>query len=119
MTSNSLYVMNWRNRTKIRLVEYKGGKCLKCGFDKPLPYAYDFHHRDPNEKDFTLGGQCKSFARLKEEADKCDLLCKICHAEVHFLQDQATRKERMQIQQEKRGGSQAKRRKKGIAKKAK
>lgn len=49
---SSIAVMNWRNRTKIKLIEYKGNKCEKCGFCKPIPSAYDFHHNDPQKKDF-------------------------------------------------------------------
>ena len=76
-------VVSWRVRTKMRLIDYKGGKCLRCGYDKRIPGAYDFHHRDPEQKDFGIGGKTKSFEALKAEVDKCDLLCRRCHAEVH------------------------------------
>lgn len=95
--SKSKYVMNWRNRTKQKLVEYKGGKCQICGYNKPIWSAYDFHHRDPSKKDFSLSGKSWSFEKLKNEVDKCDVLCKICHAEVHWMQTQDERKERLKI----------------------
>jgi predicted HNH restriction endonuclease len=80
----SLYVSDWRRRTKLKLIAYKGGKCERCGYSKPFPSVYDFHHKDPTKKDFGLGeGSVKAFARMKKEADKCALLCKNCHAEVH------------------------------------
>lgn len=79
----SSYVVNWRRRTKIKLIEYKGGKCERCGFFKPTPTCYDFHHKDPKEKEFRIGGSTKSWDKLKREVDKCELLCRNCHAEEH------------------------------------
>ena len=76
-------VVYWRIRTKMRLIDYKGGQCQRCGYNKPIPGAYDFHHRDPEQKDFGISGKTKSFESLKAEVDKCDLLCRTCHAEVH------------------------------------
>ena len=97
MSNKSDYVMNWRNRTKQKLIEYKGGKCQMCGYDKPIWYAYDFHHRDPEQKDFTVSGKSWSLDRLKKELDKCDLLCRNCHAEVHWDLVKDKREERMKI----------------------
>lgn len=76
-------VIIWRQRAKIKLVDYKGGKCEKCGYDKCID-ALEFHHRDQSEKDFTIGGKSWSFDRLKNEADKCILVCANCHREIHF-----------------------------------
>lgn len=77
-------VVNWRKRAKLKLIEYKGGKCEICGYDKDVPNAYDFHHKDRKEKEFGIGsGDAKSFDRMKKESDKCMLLCRNCHAEVH------------------------------------
>lgn len=78
-------VMDWRRRTKIKLVEYKGGKCEKCGYKKCIN-AMEFHHEDPNEKDFTVSGKSWSFERLKKEVDKCILVCSNCHKEIHYLE---------------------------------
>ena len=76
-------VVNWRRKIKQILIEYKGGKCQRCGFNKDCASCYDFHHRDPNEKEFGISGKTKSIEKLKQEVDKCDLLCKNCHAQVH------------------------------------
>lgn len=81
--SRSQAVVNWRTRTKKKLVDYKGGKCIMCGYDKCID-ALEFHHRDPIEKDFTISGKSWSFERLKSEADKCDLVCSNCHKEIHY-----------------------------------
>lgn len=81
-------VIIWRQKAKIKLVEYKGGKCEKCGYSKCID-ALEFHHKDPNEKDFTIGGKSWSFERLKIEADKCILVCANCHREIHFEEKSA------------------------------
>jgi len=81
--SNADCVVNWRRRTKLKLIAYKGGKCSTCGYDKDCPTAYDFHHLDPAKKEFRIGGKTLKFETLKKEVDKCILLCKNCHAEIH------------------------------------
>lgn len=76
---------SYRIRTKLKLIEYKGGKCERCGYDKPIHSAYAFHHREPDSKDFTVSNwQHCNYKRLLDEVDKCDMLCMNCHAEVHF-----------------------------------
>lgn len=80
---NADKVIYWRQRVKVKLIEYKGGKCQICGYDKMCPNAYAFHHRDPSKKELTISGLTLAFDRLKKEADKCDLLCVRCHAEIH------------------------------------
>jgi biotin operon repressor len=65
-------------------IEYLGGKCLLCGYDKCMA-SLEFHHRDPNEKEFTVShNQSRSWDKLKKEIDKCDLLCSNCHRELHY-----------------------------------
>jgi len=73
-----------RKKVKEMAVAYKGGKCQTCGFDRSLA-ALTFHHRNPDEKSFTISGygHCRSWAKVKAELDKCDLLCANCHAEQH------------------------------------
>ena len=65
------------------LIAYKGGKCERCGYDKSSR-ALEFHHLNPSEKDFGISKVLtRSIQSLKEEADKCILLCSKCHAEIH------------------------------------
>lgn len=76
-----------RHAIKKQLVKYKGGKCEKCGYDKCIA-ALQFHHINPEEKDFELSikynnGQ-NNLDSLYKEADKCQLLCANCHAEEHY-----------------------------------
>lgn len=75
-------VVSWRQRTKKKLVDYKGGCCNICGYNKSI-FALEFHHVDPTEKDFNIAGKSYSFERLVEEVDKCILVCSNCHSEIH------------------------------------
>lgn len=77
-------VIDWRKRTKLKLIEYKGEKCEKCSYDKCVA-ALEFHHLGPNEKDFTISGKSWSFERLKKEVDKCILICSNCHKEIYKI----------------------------------
>jgi hypothetical protein len=76
-------VTEWRRRTKLRAIEYKGGQCIRCGYSKS-PAALEFHHRDPAQKEFGIAGagNCVAWEKLRSELDKCDLLCANCHREV-------------------------------------
>ena len=75
-----------RRRTKIKqlAVDYCGGKCIKCGYDKYIG-ALEFHHVDPTKKDFSIGGggHTRKWEITKKELDKCLLLCSNCHKEEH------------------------------------
>lgn len=75
-------VVNWRKDKKRKLIEYKGGKCEVCGYDKCVS-ALSFHHKDPKEKDFSISAKSYSYERLKKEVDKCILVCANCHIEIH------------------------------------
>lgn len=75
-------VIDWRKRAKDKLIEYKGGECVICGYNK-CSRSMDFHHLDPNKKDFGISGSTKSISKLKKEVDKCILVCKNCHGEIH------------------------------------
>lgn len=76
-------VADRQRETKLKAVEYKGGECLLCGYHA-CPAAMDFHHTDPNEKDFSISHvKNASFNdTFKKELDKCVLLCARCHREV-------------------------------------
>ena len=70
---------------------YKGGKCSRCGYDK-CEAALQFHHLNPDEKEFTLSkinlnDSNFTFETLLKEADKCILLCANCHAEEHYTDE--------------------------------
>ena len=81
---NTDAVIKRRKRIKLDAIEYKGGKCEKCGYNKCVG-ALEFHHSDPKEKDFHISqsGHSRSWERVKDELDKCVLLCSNCHKEIH------------------------------------
>jgi DNA-binding CsgD family transcriptional regulator len=77
-------VKNRIQKLKQMAVEYLGGKCMKCGYNKCI-WVLEFHHRNPKEKEFAIGKYfSRSWEKLKKELDKCDLLCANCHREKHF-----------------------------------
>lgn len=75
----------WSLIQKRKAVDYKGGKCIICGYLKCLA-ALDFHHKNPLEKDGYGTGALKahwSWEKNKIELDKCVLVCVRCHREIH------------------------------------
>ena len=78
-----------RRKSKSIYLEYGGSECIKCGYNK-CPAVLSFHHRNPDEKDFWIGGlneRLNSIDELndiiKNEIDKCDILCSNCHVLEH------------------------------------
>lgn len=68
---------------KKKAIEYKGGKCLHCGYGK-FYGALEFHHNDPMEKEFDWGEvRNKKWPEIEKELNKCTLLCSNCHKEEH------------------------------------
>lgn len=71
-----------RRKLKARAIEYKGGKCIQCGYAK-CPAALQFHHTDPTQKDFQISGHVKTWEKIRVELDKTILICSNCHFELH------------------------------------
>lgn len=69
---------------KLRAIKYKGGSCQMCGYSK-CSDAFDFHHLNPENKDFSISqnGKTLGWNKIKKELDKCILLCANCHRETH------------------------------------
>ncbi len=80
---------------KQRALDYKGGKCIKCGYNA-CAAALVFHHwigftngyfseeeKAKYRKSFSLSKKICSWDRYKEELDKCVSLCVRCHSELH------------------------------------
>lgn len=76
------YYRDKRYEIKKELVNYKGGCCEVCGYNKSFR-ALQFHHLNPKEKDFNVGGVTTLNETVKKELDKCILVCSNCHAEIH------------------------------------
>jgi hypothetical protein len=81
-----------RRRThqlKAQLIMDMGGKCGLCGldFDGECSAIFDFHHRDPMAKMFSLNNASLtkySIQNIRDEMEKCDLLCANCHRLLHW-----------------------------------
>jgi len=71
-----------RRKIKLMAVDYKGGKCQICGYNRHQS-ALDLHHIN-GEKSFGIGqkGYTRSWERVKQELDKCILVCANCHREI-------------------------------------
>lgn len=80
------YVSERRRETKAKAIEYLGGACSVCGYDK-CQGAMDFHHKDPSEKDINIAANHRSWNKIKQELDKCILVCSNCHREIHYNQN--------------------------------
>jgi len=78
----SAYQTERRRNVKKQCIDFLGGKCLDCNLvDEPA--VYDFHNTDPSQKDFSLGKNYKKFEAVKDELQKCVLLCANCHRKRH------------------------------------
>ena len=88
--SESFKIKERRNFLKRRLVEHRGGKCEICNYDKCIR-ALEFHHADPQSKEISISKELfrdkapneNLFNKLKKETEKCILVCRNCHAEIH------------------------------------
>lgn len=72
------------------LLEYKNiTGCEICGYNKNIG-SLDFHHTDPTKKDFEISsitgkwGLLEIKKEIEEELNKCQVLCKNCHMELHY-----------------------------------
>jgi 5-methylcytosine-specific restriction endonuclease McrA len=71
-----------RKRLKEMAVQYKGGKCGICGYNKCIE-ALEFHHLKGKDFGLSSRGITRSWRKVKNEIDKCILLCANCHREIH------------------------------------
>lgn len=91
-TRNSLNSKERRRRWKIVGDELrKLSPCVECGNDDYR--VIDFHHRNPEEKDFSIswisrfGFSDKNLIKMLNEVDKCDTLCANCHRILHWTKN--------------------------------
>lgn len=81
-----------RRSLKQKAIAYKGGKCERCGYSKSIR-SLVFHHVNPEEKDFGIGSSYSTkWNIVKNELDKCIMLCANCHGEVHDEIDKVNNK---------------------------
>ena len=74
-----------QRRLKKECIDYLGGSCVKCGYNK-CQAALEFHHEDPSQKDFSISHQNSTSMNesIRNELSKCALLCSNCHKEEHW-----------------------------------
>lgn len=85
------YYKKHKEAAKKRRIDYKSRvealktPCVKCG-DTRL-YVIDFHHIDPETKNFNINRKIasKHFETIEKEVEKCVCLCRNCHMEFHYL----------------------------------
>lgn len=83
--NNYFYQESRAKQRKLALIELSGGSCQICGYKKNWA-ALTFHHLNPTNKLFCIDlRKCgnTNWKSLVMEAEKCQLLCQNCHAEVH------------------------------------
>lgn len=75
-----------RNRELLRSIKRVRG-CASCAEDDPI--CLDFHHRDPAEKSWSIAKRMAGSKKetLLAEVEKCIVLCRNCHAKLHWGND--------------------------------
>jgi len=75
---------------KKRMVELKGGACSICGYNdlSCLP-VFEFHHIDASTKGTNLNSsminlRIGDWDKVKDELNKCILVCANCHRKIHY-----------------------------------
>lgn len=73
-----------RKVLRLKSLEYKGNRCEICGYSR-CNDALEFHHIEKDKKDFgiSMRGYTRSWVKVRQEIDKCLLVCANCHRELH------------------------------------
>jgi hypothetical protein len=70
----------YREKRRLWLEQFKESKgCYLCESKEKLEY----HHINPNEKEFKLCDCKKSWDLILDEVQKCVVLCNSCHHRIH------------------------------------
>lgn len=77
---------NRNRRNKIRnYINDAKDKCVICGESEKC--CLDFHHIEPSKKSFNIRDLVKrrtSLTVIRNEVEKCCILCSNCHRKVHY-----------------------------------
>lgn len=79
---NHKKVIDRGRQIKLRMLEYKRGKCIDCNLlaTEANACVFDFHHLDPTIKDVNFNSiRWKKWEIITKELDKCVLVCANCH----------------------------------------
>ena len=77
--------------------ELKINGCAICGYNK-CDASLDFHHVNPEDKKFSCGINGLTMHNSKDfgnEVNKCILLCRNCHGEIHTKERETKENEKM------------------------
>lgn len=81
--SKKLKRVSLRKRNKIASLIYLGNMCKLCKYQK-CKAALEFHHVNKKDKKYNISsGFNLPWRELKQELDKCILVCCNCHKEIH------------------------------------
>jgi hypothetical protein len=74
---------------KYKCLNYLGGKkCYRCETEEWTIAAYDFDHKNEGTKEFEISKMItKPWCKVKNELDKCVILCANCHRDRHYLKE--------------------------------
>lgn len=90
------YIADQTRRQRLEKQEWlksfkKTLSCSRCQFSDYR--ALEFHHKDPSTKEFTICRalhQCHmSIERIKQELEKCEVVCSNCHRIEHYVETHA------------------------------
>lgn len=79
----------WRTNRRIEARKYlekvrRNSECVDCGISNSI--VLQFHHRDGKKK-YVINMFCRNGVnRLKQELEKCDVLCANCHIIRHHTE---------------------------------
>jgi len=77
----------YKNEKLQQIIDYMGGKCVHCGYNK-CNRVLDCHHLNPNEKEYTVAQMVgKKWSFIEQEIKKCILLCNNCHRIIHLKKE--------------------------------
>ncbi len=74
--------LSYQEKRKVLDTTKREKGCYFCSEDTPI--CLDFHHRDMEQKEFTVS-KCfhKEISILLEEISKCEVVCANCHRKLH------------------------------------
>lgn len=81
----NMYHSLWKEYVIKQIKQRYGTSCTICGYNKNYA-ALDFHHINPEEKEYNPAQLINNLYNLDDifnELDKCQLVCANCHRELH------------------------------------
>ena len=80
--------LQYRLSLRIKCSNYFNDTCQNCGFLRETIEdlnVFDFHHINMGNKQFSISDSIikNTWDEIKQELEKCTMLCKFCHAYQH------------------------------------